>query len=174
MLGELLDGFGYALIVLMPVKIHEEEILPRAAFAGAGLDLGHVDLELAERRKDFMQRPDLIRQAQHDAGAVVAGGRAALAAQDQKARGVRGVILDITFEDVQLVTLRRDGARDGRRVGFYRRQFRRTGVGGRLDDLDVWQVVLDPTPALSQRLGMSIQPLDVGAFQITDQTVLDG
>ena len=45
-----------------------------------------------------MERPDPVHDAHHEAGAVIARGRTALASEHQKAGGVRGVVLDVPFQ----------------------------------------------------------------------------
>ena len=82
--AEFGDGAGDLAVFRVAVAIDEEEIFPRLALAGAGFDFRHVQFEFAKRAERAVQRADLVRDAEHDAGAVVAGGRAALAAQDEK------------------------------------------------------------------------------------------
>lgn len=109
----MLDGFGDFAVFLVAVAIDEEEIFPRAAFAGARLDLGEVDAIAAERGQRVMQRADFVRDAHHEAGAVVAGGRTALAAEHEETRGVGGVVLDVLFEHGQAVFFGGQDAGDG-------------------------------------------------------------
>ena len=80
MLAEFGDGLGDFRILRMAGAIDEEEIFPRLAFAGARFDLRHVDLEAAERGDGGMQRAGFIGDTDHQARAVVAGRRTALAA----------------------------------------------------------------------------------------------
>src|SRR5882724_11776651 len=90
LLLEFDDGLGDFAVFLVPFAIDEEIIFPGAAFVGPGLDLGHVQLESAEGGQRLVQCPDLVRDAEHEAGAVAAGGRAALAPKDEEAGGVGG------------------------------------------------------------------------------------
>ena len=55
MRGELRDGAGDFAVAGMAVAIHEEEVFPRAAFAGAALDLRHVEPIFTERRERAVQ-----------------------------------------------------------------------------------------------------------------------
>src|SRR6266566_7604867 len=75
MFVEQRDGFGHLPIAHVAVAINEEEILPGLALAGTRLDLGHVDAVTAEGSQRAIQRADLIGDAEHEAGAVVAGCR---------------------------------------------------------------------------------------------------
>ena len=95
--AQMLDRIGDLGVQVMPGAINEEEIFPRLAFAGTGFNLGQVDLELAEGANRFMQRARAVGDAQHEAGAVVAGGRTALAAQDDEAGDIVGLILNVFF-----------------------------------------------------------------------------
>ena len=49
------DRLGHFSILKMSRAINEEKVFPRLAFAGAGFDLGHVDLELAKDGDGLVQ-----------------------------------------------------------------------------------------------------------------------
>ena len=96
-----------ALATLRSLKwplIDEEKIFPHFAFAGARFDFRHVDAIAAKRSQRAMQRPHLIGDAEHEAGAVVAGRWTALPAQDQKAGGIGSVVLNVAFKPVQVTS----------------------------------------------------------------------
>ena len=125
MLAEQLDGLGDFRVLKMAVAINEEEIFPRLALAGARFDLRHVDLVPAERGDGLVQRADLVGDADHQAGAVVAGGRTALAAEHEEARGVGGVVLNVLLQHLQAVFFRGQHAGDGGGELFPSRPVRR-------------------------------------------------
>ena len=52
-----------------------------------------------------MQCPDLVLDPNDKAGAVILRGGTALSAEDEKACGVLGVVLDVMIHDLQVVTL---------------------------------------------------------------------
>jgi len=81
------------------VAIDEKEIFPGFPLAGARLDFGHVDAITAERREGAVKRTDTIDDAEHDAGAIVAGRGTALTAKDEKARCIGGVVLNVLLEN---------------------------------------------------------------------------
>ena len=108
-----------------------------------------------------MQRANFVADAQHDARAILAGGRTALAAQHQKPRGIGGIVLDIAFENAQAVMFGRQRAGNGRGILFLGGEFGRARVGGGLDDFDVRQMGLHPATALRQSLGMGIKFFDL-------------
>ena len=119
-----------------------------------------------------MQRAHLVHQTDHETGAIVAGGRAALAAQHEEARCVGGVVLDVVFEHGQPVFFRSELAGDGRRAFFLRRQLGRTRVGGGLDDFDAREVVVHPGAALGQRLRVGEQLLELRFPRVAEQAML--
>src|SRR5947207_326674 len=75
LLLQMRNGLGDLLVMNMAVAINEEEIFPRLPLAGAGFDLGHVDAITPERGQRVVQRADLVRDADHQARAVLARGR---------------------------------------------------------------------------------------------------
>src|SRR5439155_753270 len=172
LLFQLTDGFGNFVVAGMAVAVDEEEILPGFSFAGARFNFRHVDAVTAKGGERAMQRAHLVHQADHDAGAIVAGGRAALAAQHQEARRVGGIVLDVVFQHAQPVFFRSELAGDGRRALFFRRQLSRTRVGGGLDDFDAREVVLHPGAALGQRLRVGEQLLELRFPRIAEQAML--
>ena len=103
---QFIDGVGHFLVFKMAVAIDEKQVFPRLTLAGPGLDLGHVQPVFAERSHNLMQCPDLVLDPNDKAGAVILRGGTALSAEDEKARGVRGVVLDVMIQDLQVVTLR--------------------------------------------------------------------
>ena len=154
------------------VAIDEEEIFPGLALAGAGFDLGHVDAIAAEGGQRVIQGAHAVREAEHQAGAVVAGGRAALPAQHQKAGGVGDVVLDVVIQHGHVVSLGGQDAGDGGGALFFGRQLGGAGVGGGLDDFDARQVGLHPGAALAERLRMGIELLDLRARAVGQQAML--
>src|ERR1022692_5041884 len=98
------------------------------------LDFGEVDSVAAEGGERVVQRPDFVRDAYHETGAVVAGGRAALATEDEKARGVGGVVLNVLLRQRETVFLGSERAGDGGGVFFLRREFGGARVGRGFDD----------------------------------------
>src|SRR5262245_37556417 len=102
----------------MSVAVDEEEIFPGFAFAGARFDFGQVDAIAAEGSKRVVEGADFVADADHETGAIVAGGRTALAAEHEEARGVGGVILDVLFDYRQVVFFGGEKAGDGGGVLF--------------------------------------------------------
>lgn len=102
----------------MAVDIDEEVVFPRFAFAGAGLDFGHVDTLAAEDGDGFVEGADLVTDAHEEAGAVVSGGGGIFASEDEEAGGVVGVILDVLFHDLEFIELCGEGAGDGGAVAI--------------------------------------------------------
>src|SRR5437899_2720331 len=88
LLFQLTDGFGHFVVADMAVAIDEEEILPGFSFAGALFNFRHFDAVAAKGGESAMQRAHLVHQTDHETGAIVAGGRAALAAKHEEARSV--------------------------------------------------------------------------------------
>src|SRR5687767_13269362 len=101
------NRIGHAFVFVMSVAIDEKEILPGFSLAGTRFDLGHVEPVLSKRRQRGVQRADLVRNAEHDARAVLAGWRTALSPEHKEARGVRRVVLDVGFQHVKSIALRR-------------------------------------------------------------------
>ena len=156
---EFLDGVGHFLVVVVAVAVDEKQVLPRLALAGTRLDAGHVEPVLAERPHDLVQCTDLVLDADDEAGAVVFRGGTALAAQHKKPGGVRGVVLNVVVDDLQVVAL--GGQRPGNGgTGLVLGGFLGgAGGGGGLDDLDRRQVLVAsrhgtaPAPAGGSRVG---------------------
>ncbi len=113
MLAQKLDGLDDLAVLHVAVAINEEEIFPRLPLARARFNLRHVDFVTAERGNRLMQRAGLVGHADQQAGAVVAGGRTALAAEHEEARGVGGVVLNVLFEHGQAVFFGGQDAGDG-------------------------------------------------------------
>ena len=128
MLTEILDGSGDFFVLGVAVAIDEEEIFPRFAFAGTGFDFGQIDFGAAEGSERFVERAHFIRDTNHHAGAVVAGGRAALAAQYEKAGGIGGVVLDVLLQDLKSVFFGGQKSGHSRRFAVFGSQFSGTGV----------------------------------------------
>jgi len=166
------DGLGDLLFLRVAVAIYEEEILPRLPLARTRFDPGHVDAVAPERGEGAVQRADLVRDADHQAGAVVAGRRTALAAEDEEARGVGGVILDVQFQHAQVVFLGGEDTRNGGSVFLSRGKFSGAGIRRSFDDFDPGQIVLYPAAALGERLRMREQLFDFRARRVTQQTLL--
>ena len=80
MRAQILDRPGHFFVMGVAIAIYEEEIFPGFAFTGTGFNLGQIDFGPAERRERLVQRADFICDANHQARAVLAGRRAALAA----------------------------------------------------------------------------------------------
>src|SRR5688572_27939331 len=111
-LAQFLEHAGELAVFGVAFAIDEEKVFPRFALVGARLDLGHVDLIPAEGRKRVVQRAGLMRNAEHNARAIVARRRSGMSAEHEKASDVRGVVLDVSFENAEVVTLRGQRAGD--------------------------------------------------------------
>src|SRR4051812_17785137 len=172
--AEFGNGIGDAAIFVMAIAIDEEEIFPGFALARATLDLGHVELEAAEWRQRSVQGTDFVRDAEHDACAVATRRWTALTPQNKEARHVRGTVLDVGFENIQLISFSGQGARDGGCVFLFRSEIGRARGRRCLDDFNVWQIILDPVAALRQRLRMRVKLLDLLAGKTRDQALLNG
>lgn len=175
MFAEILDGAGDFFVLGMAVAIDEEEIFPGFAFAGAGFDFGQIDFGAAEGRERFVKRADFVRDADHEAGPVLAGGRAALAAEHEKSGGVGGVVLDVLLEDLKAVFF--GGQKSGHGGGFavFGSQFGGTGVRRGFQDFRAGQILLHPAAALAERLRMDVKALDLlNPAANAGQTILDG
>src|SRR5258708_16237877 len=109
----MLDRSGNFLVLRMAVAINEKEIFPRLPFAGTRLDFRQVDFVMAKCGNRFMQRADFVGNAYHQTRAVVAGRRTALAAENEKTRGIRSVGLNVLLKNLQAVFFFSQNSRDG-------------------------------------------------------------
>ena len=159
----------------MAGQIDIKDIFPILAFGGTRLDFGEVDLELIKGAQGIDQRSGAIVNGKQDGGAVVAGGRAGFLADDQKARGVGGAILDGFLEQSQPVQFRGEHAAEcgGTRVGMVAGEL--GGLGGRrhLHQLGAREVFQDPRAALAEHLRVGIERLDLVARNGGHQAVFD-
>src|SRR5262245_45409217 len=64
------DGFGDLAVNGVAIAVHEEEVFPHLAFAGARLDFRHVQPITAKRGERGVERANLVLDAEHEAGAV--------------------------------------------------------------------------------------------------------
>src|SRR6266498_4598166 len=126
----------------MSVAIDEEKIFPGFSFAGAGFDLRHVDAESAKGREGSIQRSDAVHNAEHDAGAVISGGRAALSAKDKEPGCVCGVILNVLLENRHTVFFGGEHAGNGSRLRFLCSKFGGASVRRSFQYFDAWQMRL--------------------------------
>src|SRR6266567_2383463 len=62
----------------VPIAINEEEILPRLALARPRFDFRHVNFITAKRRQRPVKSADPVRDAEHQARAIMPGRRTAL------------------------------------------------------------------------------------------------
>jgi hypothetical protein len=171
-LAQELDGLAQPAVFHVSLAIYKEDVLPGLALAGPGFDLGHVDAIAAEGNQRAIKRPHPVREAEHQARAVLAGGRTALPSEDQKPGGIGDVVLDVVVQHGHVVSFGGQDSRNGGGGLFFGRQLSRSGIRGGLDDFDARQVGLDPGPALPERLRMGIKLLDLRARAIGQQTML--
>ena len=120
-----------------------------------------------------MERADFVRDAEHDAGAVAARRRAALAAQDQEPRGVGRIVLDISSRMLNPYCSAASAPAMAAAFFLRARKFGRARVGGGFDNFRVRQVLLHPGAALRQRLRMRVKFLDFSRLQLAHQALLD-
>ena len=73
---------------------------------------------------------------------------------DEKARGVVGVVLDIGRQNIQPVKLRRRITRNRTGLRVFRRQARGLGITRDRNARQVRQIAIEPFVALRQRLRM--------------------
>ena len=78
---KLFDGLGDLAVLSVPVAIDEEEIFPCFSFTGAAFDLCHIQLVAAEGGERVVERADFVHDAEHEAGAIMAGRRRTLASE---------------------------------------------------------------------------------------------
>lgn len=107
------DGFFERWVFKVAVKVNEEVVFPGFAFAGAGFDFGEIELVFSEGFKGAVKGADFVGDATHEAGAVFAGGGAALGSEDEESGNVGGVVLDVGFEDLELALFGGESAGDG-------------------------------------------------------------
>src|SRR5688572_21604353 len=100
----------------MAITVHKEKVFPSFAFAGAGLDLSHIQSEAAKGSQRAMQCSHLICNAEHETGPVISGGGAALSAQDQEPSYVGRTVLNIYFQHLEAVALGSKRTGDGSRI----------------------------------------------------------
>src|SRR5579872_7396877 len=104
----------------MALEVDEEHVVPLAPVRGARLDAGQAHLVPRERLEQPVERPGGIgvTDRYEGRGSVGATWRKELAAQDQKARGVVGAVLDLGRQDLEPVDLGgRLSRSEERRVG---------------------------------------------------------
>lgn len=158
----------------MAVKVDEEVVFPGFAFAGAGFDFGEVELVFSEGLKGAVKGSDFVGNAAHEAGAVFAGGGAALGAEDEESGNVGGVVLDVRFEDLELALFGGKGAGNGGGARFCGGKFGGSRGGGGFNDFRPRKAGLNPVAALSKRLRMRIEFFDSRAADAGDKAVADG
>ena len=171
---EGVDGFFEGGVLEMAVKVDEEVVFPSFAFAGAGFDFGEVKLVSSEGFKGAMKGANFVRDATHEAGAVFAGGRAALGAEYEESSNVGGVVLDVGFEDLELALFGGKGAGNGGGSRLGGGELGGSRGGGGFDDFRFWEAGLNPVAALSERLGMRVKFFDSGAADAGDEVVANG
>lgn len=171
---EGVDGFFERGVLEVAVKVDEEIVFPGFAFAGAGFDFGEVELVFSEGFKSAMKGADFVGDATHEAGAVFAGGGAALGAEDKESGNVGGVVLDVGFEDSELALFGGEGAGDGGGAGFGGGELGGSRGGGGFDDFHSREAGLDPVAALSECLGVRVEFFDSGAADAGDEAVANG
>ena len=168
------DGFFERGVLKVAVKVDEEVVFPGFAFAGAGFDFGEVELVFSEGFEGAVKGADFVGDAAHEAGAVFAGGGAALSAEDEESGNVGGVVLDVGFEDLELALFGGKGAGNGGGAGFGGGELGGSRGGGGFDDFRFWEAGLDPVAALSEGLGMGVKFFDSGAADAGNEAVADG
>ena len=104
MLAQMLDGSRELPFRDVPIAINEEKVFPGFAFIRPRFDPGHIDPVPPESGQCFVQGAYLVGNAEHETCAVLSGGRTTLAAKDEEAGDVFGIILDIGFNDAQFVS----------------------------------------------------------------------
>ena len=97
-----------------------------------------------------------ILNAEHDGRAVVASGRGGGTANDEKAGGVGGDVLDGLIDGLEAVDFGGHLARDGGGLGFGGGEFGGAGRAGDLDEIDARQMMAEPVSALSEDLGVGV------------------
>ena len=170
---EFLDGVGHFFVFVVAVAVDEKQVFPCLALAGAGFDAGHVEAVFAERPHHLVQGADLVLDADDEAGAVVFRGGTALAAEHEKPGGIRGAVLDVVVDDLEVVTLGGERPGDGGAGLVLGGLLGGAGGGRGLDDLDRRQVLLHPDAALGQRLRVGVEPPDFRAAIAADEAMLD-
>lgn len=168
------DGFFERGVLEVSVKVDEKVVFPGFAFAGAGFDFGEVELVFSEGFKGAVKGADFVGDATHEAGAVFAGGGAALGAEDEESGNVGGVVLDVGFEDSELALFGGKGTGDGGGARFGGGKFGGSSGRGGFDDFRFWEVGLNPVAALSEGLGVGIEFFDSGAGDAGDEAMADG
>ena len=174
MFMKLPDGFGNLAVLSVPVAIYEEEVFPCLALARTTFDLRHVELVAAEGSERVVERADFVRDAEHEAGAIMAGRGRALASEHEEPGDVGGAVLDVGLENGEVVFLGGQGAGNGRGVLFLRGEFSGAGVGGGLDDFGVREVAMEPDAALGVGLRVDVELFDLVASPAAEQALLDG
>ena len=154
---------GHGRVAHVAFDIDEEHIVPFALARGARLDARHADPMFRKRLEQPKQRAGIIGAAggHQQSGAVRAAGAEQLSADHQEARGVVGAILDLIGKQIEAVDLggRTSGYR--RRTAFVARTPRSFGVARHRNTLDVRQMLVQPSPALRQRLRVRADALDL-------------
>lgn len=149
-LGRHLGVFAVA------VDVGVEHVLPQPGARRARLQLGHVHAVAGHRLEQAVDRPRPVGRGEHQRGAVLARGPGVVVGDDQEARRVVGIVLDVGREDVEPVELRRGVAGDGAGLWILGGHARGLGVARHRDARQVREVAVEPLVALRQRLRVRV------------------
>ena len=155
--------------------VYVEHVFPVNGLGGAGFNADQVVVMPLEAVDDFRQGAGLVLDADEQGRAVSAAGLRVLAADDDKAGGVAGLVLDVLFQNIQAEQFRGQGAAQGGAAHGRVLLGKNAGLGGggRLHDFRVREVPQNPVPRLAERLGMGIQDADVLPRNVRHQGVAD-
>src|SRR5690606_40837921 len=100
---ELREDAGNALILAMTFEFYKKQIGPVFRARGSRIDTRQHDVVAVERLEQFEQGAGLVVHRDDNRCLVAAARRDVFTTDDEEARGVIGVILDIRGELLQIV-----------------------------------------------------------------------
>jgi hypothetical protein len=169
---ESIADFG---VLAMTGEIDIENVLPVLLFGGTGFNLGHVDLEGIEGLKGFNERARSVVDGKKNGSAIFTGGRTGFFADDEKARGVSGSILNGFLKHGELVKFcgERSSHRGGTIGGILLGQLGGLCGGGNFDEISFGKILENPITALAEDLWVGIEGLDFLAWNGSHKAVFD-
>jgi hypothetical protein len=174
MFFRLVDGGFHGGVVGVALGVDEEIIFPIHLAAGTFFDVSEVDAVVFEDVEDLGEGAGFVGGGEHDGGFVFAGAAGSLAADDEEAGHVVGMVFDVLEENVQAIKLGGVAGADGGDAGLVAGKV--GGGGGALsgDDGAVLGGGAEPVAALAEDLGLGINLLDLFPRLLGQKIVMDG
>ena len=159
-------------LLLVAVKVDEEDVLPDALFARPRFDAGHVDAVAANRLQQFVKQAGAVLRGDEDGGFVAPARFGRVLADDEETGGVVAVVFDVGVAQRHAVAFGRHLSGDGGGGRLGGGKFGRFGIAGDGDGFHFRQVFREPVAALRQRLAVRIDAADAGEGVGVGQEVL--